>query len=680
MITKIGIQNFRVFKDLIELDIAPVTIFTGTNDSGKSTLQKALFLLSNSLKIKNGIVFFDKLVFDEEVQSKIGDKTRNFSYSADSEIFKFSFSYNTTIWGEITTELLFKQDKKRGHVHYLYNILVKKDNTILYGFSTSDLGEELKRNHNHELFELGQEQLPGTGFKRYDGLEEQYYPLWHLDSNDTLVERIYNALLIQKQLLLLSEEEESSDKYEKLKEKIQQNNVFHSVMNDSFESFLVEYRSENDRIADVLYPSMISNMVLGQDDFFDKEMKDEALLKLRDLLIENEIYSREEFISQYKEIELFYIQHSLSRDIVSAFEMDLSFSENTEYRRIIELQGFEGFFFRSKYIKRDDANYSLDPFGDKGRNYLNVNPLSKIMNNPQYSIILKAFHKKKSKEFNNEAFTFQLMRGLSSNVEEDGKKMYLFSNILIKAVMLPVTNLSDCLKSDIHKMRFSYRNIVIKDYFLFSEARGDEKEMISFCYNVMQNTAQEKRKLDFINSWLNELNIAENLSIGEVKVVDETVGYYLAFQKNNRQISLSDAGFGVRLISMLLLNIAIMKQGKIMVLEEPESNLHPAFQSKLADIIVDAQLQFNVKFIVETHSEYLVRRFQYLVANKKVDFTKEDISISYFYHPERIPIGKRQIENMEIREDGILKQDFGSGFFDESTQLTIDLLTLQKSN
>ena len=50
-----------------------------------------------------------------------------------------------------------------------------------------------------------------------------------------------------------------------------------------------------------------------------------------------------------------------------------------------------------------------------------------------------------------------------------------------------------------------------------------------------------------------------------------------------------------------------------MLLEEPEANLHPAFQSKLADLFSEVAVDYEQQLIVETHSEYMVRKFQYLV-------------------------------------------------------------------
>ena len=49
----IKISNFRKIQDSWDLDFAPITFFTGTNNSGKSTIFKAMLLLEDLVKSNN---------------------------------------------------------------------------------------------------------------------------------------------------------------------------------------------------------------------------------------------------------------------------------------------------------------------------------------------------------------------------------------------------------------------------------------------------------------------------------------------------------------------------------------------------------------------------------------------------------------------------------------------------
>ena len=53
MINKIGVENFRVFKDYTEFELRPLTLLTGPNNAGKSSLTKLLLLINNGLQELN---------------------------------------------------------------------------------------------------------------------------------------------------------------------------------------------------------------------------------------------------------------------------------------------------------------------------------------------------------------------------------------------------------------------------------------------------------------------------------------------------------------------------------------------------------------------------------------------------------------------------------------------------
>ena len=57
MNNKLIIKNFRVFDDNgVIIDIKPMTILTGCNSSGKSSIVKAAFLLNSFMLLYNPII------------------------------------------------------------------------------------------------------------------------------------------------------------------------------------------------------------------------------------------------------------------------------------------------------------------------------------------------------------------------------------------------------------------------------------------------------------------------------------------------------------------------------------------------------------------------------------------------------------------------------------------------
>ena len=121
---------------------------------------------------------------------------------------------------------------------------------------------------------------------------------------------------------------------------------------------------------------------------------------------------------------------------------------------------------------------------------------------------------------------------------------------------------------------------------------------------------------------------------------------------------------------------------KNIVIEEPETALHPNLQSKIADFIAhlysfpvfdDMPDELSQHFIIETHSEYLIRKLQYLVA--KGEIPNLDVSLYYFDYIE----GCSKPYEIQIKENGTLSKEFGTGFFDEADNIAIELFKVEKT-
>ena len=194
----------------------------------------------------------------------------------------------------------------------------------------------------------------------------------------------------------------------------------------------------------------------------------------------------------------------------------------------------------------------------------------------------------------------------------------------------------------------------------------------------------------FLLKWMMRLNIGLNYRFRNL----EGIATAVEIKDNIGWHNIVDKGFGVGQIFPVLIRIAeyIEKSGSskearkvpqfpsIIVIEEPESNLHPKFQSYFSDIVLDAVENYNLQFIIETHSEYMIRRLQYLVADKSNNLKNSDVAILYFQETDQKKKKTKQVYNLGIRPDGMMKRDFGPGFFDEATNQTIELLKKQISN
>jgi predicted ATPase len=201
-----------------------------------------------------------------------------------------------------------------------------------------------------------------------------------------------------------------------------------------------------------------------------------------------------------------------------------------------------------------------------------------------------------------------------------------------------------------------------------------------------RNSIRRNSPIHFQQFWLKKFKIGESIEF----ITNNDYQDIVKINGKNGSSRLVDQGFGIsQLIPIisLLSNPAPSRQNQyddeswssdsLFLIEEPEANLHPNFQSLLADMFIDASYKYYHQLLIETHSEYLVRKFQYWVAKGKI--RPDDIIIYYFDNQNENPVVKDVvIKKISINKDGSLSETFGEGFFDEADKIALELFLLKK--
>ncbi|MCQ2323321.1 MAG: AAA family ATPase [Paludibacteraceae bacterium] len=109
-----------------------------------------------------------------------------------------------------------------------------------------------------------------------------------------------------------------------------------------------------------------------------------------------------------------------------------------------------------------------------------------------------------------------------------------------------------------------------------------------------------------------------------------------------------------------------LRYERTIIIEEPEQNLHPALQSKLADLFLCISKTFRCHVIVETHSEYMIRRTQAMIATGEISYDNNPFKVYYF------PQGGLPYD-MGYQESGMFENKFDEGFFDEAESMNYEV-------
>ncbi len=273
---------------------------------------------------------------------------------------------------------------------------------------------------------------------------------------------------------------------------------------------------------------------------------------------------------------------------------------------------------------------------------------------------------KRSKDYKEQEANKSILKGKSSiilAISEEIEKVissqtieYIYAHSVFQdSVYAKCANSSDYTKRTIH------------EFYTSRISQGDEE-------------------FTLIEDWLKEFKIGTSLKVIPYKGDNYSL---VIFDKENPEVAsekrkgypggidLADKGMGSIQLVILLLRLATLirkykGQQLTILLEEPEQNLHPAVQSQLADLISIINKDYRVRFIIETHSEYLVRHTQVLAAR----LFKEglyDIPFKVYYITGN---NDKPYDDMGFQRNGKFEKAFGPGFFNVADDAAMELFDL----
>ena len=273
---------------------------------------------------------------------------------------------------------------------------------------------------------------------------------------------------------------------------------------------------------------------------------------------------------------------------------------------------------------------------------------------------------KRSKEYKEQEAKKNILKGKASiiiSISEEIEKVisgqtieYIYAHSVFQdSVYAKCANSSDYTKRTIH------------EFYTSRISEGDDE-------------------FSLIEDWLKEFKIGTSLKVIPYKGDNYSL---VVFDKENPEIKgekrkgypggvdLADKGMGSIQLVILLLRLATLirkykGQQLTVLLEEPEQNLHPAVQSQLADLINIINKDYGVRFVIETHSEYLVRHTQVLAAR----LFKEglyDIPFKVYYITGN---NDKPYDDMGFQRNGKFEKAFGPGFFNVADDAAMELFDL----
>lgn len=141
--------------------------------------------------------------------------------------------------------------------------------------------------------------------------------------------------------------------------------------------------------------------------------------------------------------------------------------------------------------------------------------------------------------------------------------------------------------------------------------------------------------------------------------------FALRARQGGKEHHVADVGYGVRALLPVLQELVKSEGtgGRTLLLQEPETHVHPQAQARLAQTMVES----SSCFVIETHSDHFIDRFR--IAVKRGQLLADDLSIVFFKSDGR---GAVTVHNIAVDENADLvgaPKSYRQFFHRESSRL-----------
>lgn len=161
------------------------------------------------------------------------------------------------------------------------------------------------------------------------------------------------------------------------------------------------------------------------------------------------------------------------------------------------------------------------------------------------------------------------------------------------------------------------------------------------------------------------------------RINDETGEYEIIDRKTGVNVHPKSIGIGISQL-MPIISSAVTNQYQLHIVEQPELHLHPSLQARVPGVFIDSFMINENTYIVETHSEHIIRSFQLEVAKFKASNKTNGINPDFLgiYYVTKDSDGNSIIKKMELNENGDFTEPWPDDFFDSATDLTMERLKI----
>lgn len=158
--------------------------------------------------------------------------------------------------------------------------------------------------------------------------------------------------------------------------------------------------------------------------------------------------------------------------------------------------------------------------------------------------------------------------------------------------------------------------------------------------------------------------------LGPLEMLQSTPVIQLHDETNQVDVEPYDIGVGISQVIPVVVGALdsgdVGRRNSIFAVEQPELHVHPAVQTSLGDVFIEAVKNSDRMMLIETHSEHLVLRILRRIRESAIDSPLISVSDVAVLCAETLPEEEgAEFYEMELSEQGEILSQWPGGFFPE---------------
>ena len=190
--------------------------------------------------------------------------------------------------------------------------------------------------------------------------------------------------------------------------------------------------------------------------------------------------------------------------------------------------------------------------------------------------------------------------------------------------------------------------------------------------NLKHKNAKSDTLLHQTIGWLSDISPGARLMIEDIKGADLLkLGFQFETKSGyTNEYSPINVGFGILYVLPVILALLMAKPGDMVLVENPESHLHPQGQSTIGRLLAAAAAN-DVQIFCESHSDHIINGVR--VAVKEGIIQQNQLAVYYFSRDLHAEEHKTEITEILVDRHGELNH-YPEGLLDEWNNLLVKLI------